>query len=102
MFISNWVRQQHEEKKKRYIEFLRSPEWRAASRRVKEKANYLCAVCRCSENLETHHDLQSFPLPNRPDAPADLPCGWLPIEDRGLICLCTHCHSAAHKTWRWS
>jgi 5-methylcytosine-specific restriction endonuclease McrA len=99
--ISEWVIQQHRERKRRYLEFLRSPEWRATSTRVKEKAHYLCAVCATSDDLHVHHDLDDFPQPNRPEAPADLPAGWLPQNDVGLVCLCAYCHAAAHHMWRW-
>lgn len=75
------LEQRLDERRRQYLRFLRSPEWRAACRRVQEKANYLCAVCGTSENLQTHHDLDGFPLANRPEAPANLPGGWLPAED---------------------
>ena len=69
--------------RRRYAEFLRSPEWRAASARVRERFNHLCLFCRGSDNLEVHHGVHL--LPNRPEAPPDLPCGWLPVADAGLI-----------------
>lgn len=92
-----YVEQQLAVTRRRYAEFLRSPEWRAACQRVREHFNNLCVFCQTSENLEVHHGV--YLLPNRPEAPPDLPCGWLPVADAGLILAC-QCHCAWHRFWR--
>jgi hypothetical protein len=85
-------------RRRQYHEFLRSPQWRAACARVRERFHNLCLFCKTSENLEVHHGIHL--LPNRDDAPPDLPCGWLPAADAGLILLCHDCHFAWHRFWR--
>lgn len=91
------LEQQAAERRRRYAEFLRSPEWRAAARRVRDRFNNLCVVCRGAENLEVHHICYDFP--NRPEAVGRWPCGWLPVADAGLVLMCADCHAVYH--WRW-
>ena len=81
--LQEFVEKDIAERKQRYAVFLQSPQWRAASARVRERFHNLCLFCRCSENLEVHH--LSYLLPNRSDAPPGIPSGWLPIADAGLI-----------------
>lgn len=62
--------------------------WHKKAKEIKEKANYLCEVCRDKgiytfEGLETHHIVS---VKNEP--------GML-LDDLNLICLCTACHKKA-------
>ena len=82
------------ERKRRYARFLQTPEWRAAAARVRKRYNNLCVICRGAENIETHHLV--YDLPNRDDAPADIPRGWLPTADAGLVLMCSDCHAWYH------
>lgn len=64
--------------------------WTLKSREVREKANYLCEVCRDQgkivyDNVEVHHIL---PLRDYHD---------LFLENNNLICLCATCHKKAEK-----
>lgn len=93
-FVEEWFAG----RKRQYADFLRSPEWRAAAARVRERFNNLCVVCRCSENLEVNHS--SYYYPNRSEAPVTLPRGWLPVADAGLVLMCSDCHRAFHRLWR--
>ena len=102
MFISEegqrWLDQELAARKRQYLRFLQSPEWRAACRRVHERFNYLCVVCRGSEGLEVHHSCYDYP--NRPEAQGKWPSGWLPVSDAGLVLMCDQCHHALHRFWR--
>lgn len=84
-------------RRRQYAEFMRSPEWRAAAARVRDRFHNLCAICRTTENLETHHVCYDFP--NRPEAVGKWPHGWLPVADAGLVLLCSDCHRLWHF-WR--
>ena len=95
--MRQYLEQQYAERRRRYADFLRSPEWRAAAARVRERYHNLCCVCRGTENLETHH--LSYRLPNWPEAPPDLPRGWLPMADAGLVLMCADCHATYHGLW---
>lgn len=88
------LRSERAARKQLYAEFLRSDMWRAAARRVREKANNLCVLCRRVENLEVHHITYAFP--NRPEADGKWPHGWLPVGDAGLVALCSDCHKLLH------
>ena len=90
--------QQLAERRKQYQEFLRSDDWKRAAARVRERYHNLCIFCRESENLEVHH--LSYDLPNRFDAPPDVPQGWLPVADAALVLCCAHCHWALHRVQR--
>lgn len=62
--------------------------WTQKSRDIRERANYLCEVCRDQnvytyENLEVHHIEK---LSNEPDKL---------LDDYNLICLCTEHHKQA-------
>ena len=87
--------EQHAQRRRLYAEFLRSPEWRAAAARVRERFHYLCLVCRTCENTQVHH--LRYDLPNRPEAEGKWPAGWLPVADAGLVLLCADCHEIYHR-----
>lgn len=62
--------------------------WATKAKEVKEKAGYLCEVCRDKgiytySNLETHH------IDKVKDAPTKL------LDNLNLVCLCTTCHKLA-------
>ena len=64
--------------------------WTKKSREIRERANYLCEVCRDQniftyENVEVHHIL---PLRHRQD---------LFLENENLICLCQEHHKKAEN-----
>ena len=64
--------------------------WNKKSIDIKERSQYLCAICRDNnifthDGLETHHIIK---LRDRPD---------LLLEDGNLICLCGVCHERADK-----
>lgn len=64
--------------------------WTLKSREVREKANYLCEVCRDNnefvyENVEVHH-IQSIKTNKE-----------LFLDNNNLVCLCQNCHKKAEK-----
>ena len=64
--------------------------WTKKSREIRERANFLCEVCRDKgefvyENVEVHHIL---PLRGHHD---------LFLSNENLICLCTECHRKAEN-----
>ena len=64
--------------------------WQCKAREVKEKANYLCEVCKYNgvytyEGLEVHHIVKLL----------DNPSGLL--DDYNLSCLCVEHHKQADK-----
>ena len=93
-----FVEKDYAERKQRYLRFLQSPEWRAACRRVHERFNHLCVICRSSESLQVHHSCYEYP--NRPEAGPEVGRGWLPVADAGLVLMCAECHHGWHRFWR--
>lgn len=69
---------------KRYLTFLRSPEWKAVCEAKKKSDGYKCQVCGSKENLEVHHKTYD-PDPMK---------GLLAFDN--LITLCKNCHLSAH------
>lgn len=69
-----------------YSEYLKSPEWLATSRRIKEERNSRCELCGSPFSLETHH-IRYY------DEIGSI-LGRETNED--LQVLCSTCHSRAH------
>jgi 5-methylcytosine-specific restriction endonuclease McrA len=64
--------------------------WHKKSIEIKERSQYLCAVCR-DKGIYTYDDLEVHhiePLREHPD---------LLLEDSNLICLCERCHEKAER-----
>jgi len=76
-----WKETKHRDLRSRYA-------WTLKAKEIKEKANFLCEVCRAKgiykyEGLETHH------IVKLDDDESGL------LDDYNLICLCTSCHKLA-------
>lgn len=68
----------------RYLEYLRSPEWRARADAALERADHRCMVCgadRWFSRLNVHHNTYER-LGNE--------------RESDLIVLCEHCHDIFH------
>lgn len=83
-------RPRHEGKRTEEEQGRYTNEWRHKSIEIKERSQYLCAVCKDNnryvyDNLEVHH---ITPLRDRPD---------LLTEDSNLICLCGRHHEQAER-----
>ena len=71
---------------KKYKEQLNSNEWKILSKRIKEKNNWECENCQCSERqLHVHHIKY---IQGRK--------AW-EYNDNLLMCLCDDCHSFMHE-----
>src|SRR5262245_12531692 len=66
----------------RYLDYLRSEEWRVRSRLAKEHVRWHCQVCNSAGPLETHH--RTYERVGHED----------PID---LIVLCAPCHARYHN-----
>lgn len=75
---------EHKDEKPEYKEYINSPEWKATSRKAKERVGYRCQLCNKKGNdttLHTHHRTYER----------------FGIEfDEDLIVLCPKCHKKHH------
>lgn len=67
--------------KKSYHLYLKTPEWKVLRHQALRRANYQCALCTCTGNLQVHHRHYRN-------------VGNEEIED--LIVLCRNCHAKHH------
>jgi len=68
--------------------FRSTRQWREKSKSIRERSNYMCAVCLDKgivnyKDLEVHHIIK---INNNYD---------LRLEDSNLVCLCSGCHKLA-------
>ena len=72
-----------------YLDYLRSPEWKAKRRRAIERAGHACEICGKTGRLEVHHTTYER-------------LGKERLSD--LVVVCRSCHRWVHRTGRggWS
>ncbi len=64
--------------------------WDKKSVEIRERANYLCEVCR-DHDLYTYDRLEVHHIESVREAPGKL------LDDNNLICLCASCHKEADR-----
>lgn len=64
--------------------------WHIKAEEIKEKANYLCEVCR-DNNIYTYNNLETHHIEKLTDKPERL------LDDYNLICLCVEHHKEADR-----
>lgn len=64
--------------------------WEKKSLEIRERANWLCEVCR-DHGIYTYHNLEVHHIEKIKDAPDLL------LDNNNLICLCVPCHRQADK-----
>jgi len=68
-----------------YMEFLRTPYWRAIAEEVKRRSGFKCSKCSSTERLEAHHySYRHHGYEHSEEGMSD------------LISLCSNCHATLH------
>lgn len=67
-----------------YLDFLKTPYWKAIAQQSKKKAGYRCELCGSNKNLITHHKTYEHHGKEH--------LYW----KQDLICLCENCHKKFH------
>lgn len=70
-----------------YCDFLKTHYWKALSHHTKKEAEFKCAVCDSTENLQAHHKHYK----NHGDITKE-------VDD--LVCLCADCHAKIHGKYQ--
>lgn len=69
-----------------YIDFLKTPYWKAISEYKRKRANYCCELCCSKGKLNVHHKTYERHGSEHKFS----------VMDKDLICLCSDCHAKFH------